>query len=94
MLLKHALGVFPCARQILEFCDRGSLADALRDRVFLLPAAASHQGGAAMLGAEGPALDMQAMLLVLMQAANAVAHLHSLGIVHCDIKVRDEQPWR
>ena len=36
---------------------------------------------------------MRALLMTLVEVANALSHLHSLGIVHCDIKVTWPVHW-
>ena len=102
-------------RLVLEFCDRGSLRDALDQGAFrLLPAAAPAGGGsgsgsgsggggggssgaaaggssAAAGGSGGVAggVNYLAVLDTAAEAAAAVAHLHSQGVLHSDLKARN-----
>ncbi|PRW58809.1 kinase [Chlorella sorokiniana] len=56
---------------VLEYCDRGSLADALAER--------------RLVGKDGRT-HMVAVLLCLLDVASGMSYLHSLGIVHGDLK--------
>ncbi|KAI8470348.1 MAG: kinase-like domain-containing protein [Monoraphidium minutum] len=60
---------------VLEFCDRGSLRDALRSGAFHRPLPGGSLG-----------VDVAALAEVLLGAACALAHLHALGVVHGDVK--------
>ncbi|KAI8470351.1 MAG: hypothetical protein J3K34DRAFT_521472 [Monoraphidium minutum] len=60
---------------VLEFCDRGSLRDALR-------AGAFHRA----LPGGGTVVHVAALVEVLMDVACALQYLHSMHIVHGDVK--------
>ncbi|KAI8475549.1 MAG: kinase-like domain-containing protein [Monoraphidium minutum] len=65
----------PCNLIVMEWCDRGSLRDAVR-------AGAFHQQVAPT---EVLGVDLPAILQVLIDVARGLAHIHSLGLVHCDL---------
>ncbi|KAG2486367.1 hypothetical protein HYH03_014948 [Edaphochlamys debaryana] len=86
---------------IMECCDMGSLADAIDSGLFYQaarraaavaraqrPATGGHPShvaqAAAMSTAGTPAL--RAAYLTLLEVALALRHLHSLNLVHCDVK--------
>ncbi|KAL4434239.1 hypothetical protein ABPG75_000680 [Micractinium tetrahymenae] len=56
---------------VSEFCERGTLGDALEDRRLLLPNGRPH---------------MVAVYLCLLDIAAGMQYLHSLGIMHSDLK--------
>eukprot|EP00878_Enallax_costatus_P013393 GHUV01014005.1.p1 GENE.GHUV01014005.1~~GHUV01014005.1.p1 ORF type:complete len:832 (+),score=111.45 GHUV01014005.1:893-3388(+) len=58
-------------RLVLEFCDKGCLRDALDDGVFILP-----DGG----------LNYWAVCDTAADVAKAMLHLHSLNVLHSDLK--------
>ncbi|KAJ9510611.1 hypothetical protein QJQ45_027485 [Haematococcus lacustris] len=66
---------------VTELCDLGSLEQALRSRVFMpmsnVDASFAHVTGQP---------DVLAMCVTLLEVATALAHLHSLGLAHCDVK--------
>jgi serine/threonine protein kinase len=75
----------------MEFCDMGTLAAALKGTTFLL-----HPAGP---GAAAPAtysvqelrqrvqdINLKAVVLTLIEIASALAYLHKMGVVHCDVK--------
>ena len=76
---------------MLELCDHGDLIKALDQGVFHAPEPPMGRGSQIIPLAVGPKgslhLNMPALLLTLVEVASALSHLHSLGIVHCDIKV-------
>ncbi len=61
----------------MEYCDCGSLADAIARGEFQVQV---DKG----CGALKP--DMNAVLHILLEVAHALKHLHSLQLVHCDVK--------
>ena len=68
----------PRTPRVSQWCDRGSLRDAVR-------AGAFHQQVA---GTEVLGVDLPAILQALLDVERGVEHVHSLGLLHCDIKVR------
>jgi serine/threonine protein kinase len=62
-----------------QYCDRGTLRDAVCSGTF--------HGTA---GRGTPAADVDSVVEVLLDVAGAVQYLHSMKLVHGDIKVR---PW-
>lgn len=64
-----------CNIVVMEFCDRGSLRQALKRGVF-------HK----RLGSTSVAVDLCAIVQVLIEVAQAVLHLHKMKLLHCDIK--------
>ncbi|PNG99656.1 Mitogen-activated protein kinase kinase kinase MLT, partial [Tetrabaena socialis] len=60
-------------RLVLEFCDKGSLKDALDQQAFL-------QGGA---------LNLCAMLETAADVAKAMVHMHAANVLHSDLKARN-----
>ncbi len=57
---------------MLEYCDKGCLRDALDEGAFM-----ADQG-----------LNYPAVLEVAADVAKAMLHLHSLNVLHGDLKVR------
>jgi hypothetical protein len=67
----------PCpAHPAPQYCDRGSLRDAVRGGMFHRPLPNGAIG-----------VDLAAVVEVLLDASYAVQYLHSMGLVHGDIKV-------
>jgi serine/threonine protein kinase len=64
----------PCiqVRLVLEYCDKGSLRDALQHHAFMTTAGFNYRG----------------VLDTALDIARAMVHLHSAGIIHGDLKVR------
>ncbi|KAG2500646.1 hypothetical protein HYH03_001413 [Edaphochlamys debaryana] len=60
-------------RLVLEFCDKGSLKDALDQHAFM-------QGGA---------LNLSAMLETAADIAKAMVHMHAASVLHSDLKARN-----
>ncbi|KAG2438990.1 hypothetical protein HYH02_010781 [Chlamydomonas schloesseri] len=60
-------------RLVLEFCDKGSLKDALDQSAFM-------QGGA---------LNLAAMLETAADVAKAMVHMHAANVLHSDLKARN-----
>ncbi|KAG2483196.1 hypothetical protein HYH03_017931 [Edaphochlamys debaryana] len=84
-----------CTALIMEYCDMGSLADAIDSGMFVKAArraAASNPANqktqrhplASAAAAGTPA--MRAVYLTLLEVALALRHLHSMNLVHCDVK--------
>ncbi|GFR46005.1 hypothetical protein Agub_g7483, partial [Astrephomene gubernaculifera] len=64
-----------CNILVMEYCDRASLRHAMKKGVF-------HK----RLGNTSVAVDLCAIVQVLIEVAQAIQHLHSLKLIHCDIK--------
>jgi hypothetical protein len=64
-------------RLLLEFCDRGTLADALAGRAFARP---------------GGGRDMAGILATALDVARAMVFLHGHSVVHADLKVGEKGP--
>ncbi|KAG2455026.1 hypothetical protein HYH02_000851 [Chlamydomonas schloesseri] len=95
-----------CTALIMEYCDMGSLADAIDCGAFAKAArAAARVSGAPSTRAPDPqtangllprrSMDvattagtpaMRAVYLTLLEVALALRHLHSMNLVHCDVK--------
>ncbi|KAF5831320.1 kinase-like domain-containing protein [Dunaliella salina] len=86
-----------CHIEVIDYCDVGNMGTALRNHIFQVPradkmlatvAAAARNG----LGSDGWLTEpsgnvyMHRLLLTLVEIASAMAYLHHMGIVHCDIK--------
>jgi len=86
-----------CHIEVIDYCDVGNMGTALRNHIFQVPradkmlatvAAAARNG----LGSDGWLTEpsgnvyMHRLLLTLVEIASAMAYLHRMGIVHCDIK--------
>ncbi|KAG2486846.1 hypothetical protein HYH03_014529 [Edaphochlamys debaryana] len=93
-----------CSALIMEFCDMGSLADAIdtgfftkaAKRAAARPPAQQQPSGAPGSSALQPVPPsvaatagtpaMRAVYLTLLEVALALRHLHSMNLVHCDVK--------
>ncbi|KAG1660577.1 hypothetical protein FOA52_005113 [Chlamydomonas sp. UWO 241] len=64
-----------CNILVMEYCDRATLRHATKKGVF-------HK----RLDNASVAVDMCAILQVLIEVAQAIQHLHALKLIHCDIK--------
>ena len=64
----------------MEFCDAGSLDEAIHQGRF-------HEGAAE--GQRHVRVDLRAVCLTLLDIASALAHLHSMRIVHKDLKPKN-----
>ncbi|GFH10260.1 mitogen-activated protein kinase kinase kinase MLT, partial [Haematococcus lacustris] len=60
-------------RLVLEYCDKGSLSEALDQGAFMGPSG----------------LNYRAVLDTALDVAKAMLHLHSLNILHADLKARN-----
>lgn len=67
--------VATCNIVAMEYCDRGSLRHAMKKGVF-------HK----RLGNSSIAVDLCAIVQVLIEVSQAIQHLHSVKLIHCDIK--------
>eukprot|EP00201_Polytomella_parva_P010422 CAMPEP_0175058822 /NCGR_PEP_ID=MMETSP0052_2-20121109/12069_1 /TAXON_ID=51329 ORGANISM="Polytomella parva, Strain SAG 63-3" /NCGR_SAMPLE_ID=MMETSP0052_2 /ASSEMBLY_ACC=CAM_ASM_000194 /LENGTH=934 /DNA_ID=CAMNT_0016324261 /DNA_START=67 /DNA_END=2867 /DNA_ORIENTATION=- len=64
-----------CSILVMEYCDRASLRHAMKKGAF-------HK----RLSSTSVAVDLCAIVQVLIEVAQAIQHLHSLKLIHCDIK--------
>jgi serine/threonine protein kinase len=64
-----------CSAVVMEYCDCGSLRDALKRGVF-------HR----RLPSGTVGVDLAAVLSVLAEVAGSLQHLHGFKLVHCDLK--------
>lgn len=65
---------------MMEYCDQGSLEDAVSQGVFHLNQPASPGEGRA---------DMACVCATLLDVASALAYLHKLHILHRDLKLKN-----
>ncbi|KAG2422422.1 hypothetical protein HXX76_016037 [Chlamydomonas incerta] len=89
-LARKAQGDAPCLVLVMEFCDCGSLSDAIDNGLFLrhLPPApaAAHTDAASAKKPPLLGISFRAVMLTLLEVALALRHMHSLHLVHCDLK--------
>jgi tRNA A-37 threonylcarbamoyl transferase component Bud32 len=64
-----------CNVMVMEYCDRGNLRNAIRRGVF-------HR----TLKNNDLAVDMYGIILILLEIAQSIRYLHSIKLLHCDIK--------
>mmetsp|Transcript_11081 Transcript_11081/g.19260 ORF Transcript_11081/g.19260 Transcript_11081/m.19260 type:complete len:904 (+) Transcript_11081:107-2818(+) len=64
-----------CNILVMEYCDRASLRHAMKKGVF-------HK----RLGNTSVAVDLCAIVQVLIEVSQAIQHLHNMKLIHCDIK--------
>ncbi|KAG2422583.1 hypothetical protein HXX76_015911 [Chlamydomonas incerta] len=67
---------------VLEYCDRGSLCDAIMQKKFIERVTPKN-------GPPGKtylAINMRSVYATLLEVALALRHMHSLHLVHCDLK--------
>ncbi|KAG2437309.1 hypothetical protein HXX76_005966 [Chlamydomonas incerta] len=67
-------------RLVLEYCDKGSLQDALEQHAFM------STGGD---GAGTGALNLAAILETAADVAKAMVHMHAANVLHADLKARN-----
>jgi serine/threonine protein kinase len=72
-------------RLVQEYCDIGSLRDALASGMFKARAAGSDSGAAGGSGAP----DFGKVVATAIDVARAMAHLHARSILHSDLKARN-----
>ncbi|KAA6422720.1 MAG: mixed lineage kinase, partial [Trebouxia sp. A1-2] len=72
---RHAVEVNQETWLMLEYCDKGSLLDAV-DRGWLYTSTSSHFTGLT---------DLKKLLLTALELANALAYLHSVDVMHGDL---------
>lgn len=65
-------------RLVCEYCDRGSLREALDLGAFQLP---------------GGGINYPAVLDTAVEIATAIAHLHHRNVLHSDLKVSRGRRW-
>ncbi|GLC77167.1 hypothetical protein PLESTF_001893600 [Pleodorina starrii] len=74
---------------VLEYCDCGSLCDAILNRKFI-ERVTPKKPPAGANGSAPPktylAINMRSVYLTLLEIALALRHMHSLALVHCDLK--------
>lgn len=61
----------------MEWCDAGSLVAALND------------GRLQPVGIDGNAASFEAICITLLEVAMAMDHLHTMHIMHCDLKAKN-----
>ncbi|GAX73536.1 hypothetical protein CEUSTIGMA_g987.t1 [Chlamydomonas eustigma] len=83
---------------VMEYCDCGSLREALDSGFFLAPLNPDSHSGAdeAALGDDlvasdeqqkkDPGVNYEAVLSVMLDVARGMAHLHSMNVIHSDLK--------
>lgn len=67
-----------CSIVVMEFCEHGTLRDAIKRGVF------HRQMPGGMLG-----VDVRTVVEVLLEVAESIGYLHSLKLLHCDIKIEN-----
>ncbi|GLC56327.1 hypothetical protein PLESTB_001092900 [Pleodorina starrii] len=74
---------------VLEYCDCGSLCDAILNRKFI-ERVTPKKPPAGANGSAPPktylAINMRSVYATLLEIALALRHMHSLALVHCDLK--------
>ncbi|KXZ46441.1 hypothetical protein GPECTOR_43g877 [Gonium pectorale] len=71
---------------VLEYCDAGSLCDAIVGKKFIERVTPRAAPGAPPSTKSYAAINMRYVYLTLLEIALALRHMHSLAIVHCDLK--------
>ncbi|KXZ46442.1 hypothetical protein GPECTOR_43g878 [Gonium pectorale] len=71
---------------VLEYCDRGSLCDAIMDKKFIHKVMPKKAPDSNLPAKPYVAINMRSVYLTLLEIALALRHMHSLAIVHCDLK--------
>ncbi|KAI8466889.1 MAG: hypothetical protein J3K34DRAFT_460676 [Monoraphidium minutum] len=67
-----------CSIVVMEYCEHGSLRDAIKRGAF------HRQMAGGMLG-----VDVRTVVEVLLEVAEAIRYLHSLKLLHCDVKIEN-----
>ncbi|KAG2486111.1 hypothetical protein HYH03_015206 [Edaphochlamys debaryana] len=70
---------------VLEYCDCGSLCDAISTRRFIEKVTPKRGPGAAA-GKTFFAINMRTVYTTLLEIALALRHMHAMHVVHCDLK--------
>ncbi|GIL58009.1 hypothetical protein Vafri_13205 [Volvox africanus] len=71
---------------VMEYMDAGSLSDAIQKRVFFERLEVNHPAGGGRVGKGLLAVSMRSVYSTLLEVALALRHMHSLHLVHCDLK--------
>ncbi|KAG2448078.1 hypothetical protein HYH02_007103 [Chlamydomonas schloesseri] len=73
---------------VMEYCDAGCLSDAIVDGLFLrqLQPTTSSNGDPNAKRKPMLAISFRSVMLTLLEVALALRHMHSLHLVHCDLK--------
>ncbi|GIL54291.1 hypothetical protein Vafri_9852 [Volvox africanus] len=69
---------------IMEFCDRGSLQDAIEQGVFVVDGPRGARGGT-----NDPEVDMELIIMTLAEVSAAMEYLHKHRITHRDLKPKN-----
>eukprot|EP00798_Chlamydomonas_sp_ICE-L_P030671 gene30671-35688_t len=77
-------GIFFESDQVLEYCDLGNLAAALTHGVFFESGQASPSKSKD--STEALQVHMGHLIITLIEIGSALAEMHKMGIVHCDVK--------
>jgi serine/threonine protein kinase len=83
--------VLPLLLQIMEFCDMGTLAAMLLGSKFLLAAPGAEAFAPRTFSVQElrqrvKNTNLRAVVITLIEIASALAYLHKMGVVHCDVK--------
>ncbi|KAG2448079.1 hypothetical protein HYH02_007104 [Chlamydomonas schloesseri] len=70
---------------VMEYCDAGSLCEAIMDRVFFRQLKPTDPEDARR-GKPVLAICLRSVYATLLEVALALRHMHSLHLVHCDLK--------
>ncbi|GLI63335.1 hypothetical protein VaNZ11_006253 [Volvox africanus] len=71
---------------VMEYMDAGSLSDAIQKRVFFERLEVNHPGAGGRASKGLLAVSMRSVYATLLEIALALRHMHSLHLVHCDLK--------
>ncbi|GIL78175.1 hypothetical protein Vretifemale_7617 [Volvox reticuliferus] len=71
---------------VMEYMDAGSLSDAIQKRVFFERLEVNHPAGGGRSAKGLLAVSMRSVYATLLEIALALRHMHSLHLVHCDLK--------
>ncbi|KAG2431085.1 hypothetical protein HXX76_009618 [Chlamydomonas incerta] len=70
---------------VMEYCDAGSLCEAIMDRIFFRQLKPTDPDDARR-GKPVLAICLRSVYATLLEVALALRHMHSLHLVHCDLK--------
>lgn len=74
-----------CHIEVVEFCDQGNLCQAVHTGAFLCTVVNNEAAAVTKTGGSTH-VCMRWLLVTLLEVANALSYLHSMGVVHCDLK--------